>query len=123
RAAALLDLATGSLDLGFAVSLCAHATAIEAIERFGTAAQHETLLPRLLDGSTLCAVANSEPQAGTDVMAIASRAVPQPGGGYALSALKRSITNIGAAELSLVSARVDGVAADKEINIFVVPTD
>jgi alkylation response protein AidB-like acyl-CoA dehydrogenase/GNAT superfamily N-acetyltransferase len=118
RAQAMLGLATGSLDLGFAVAACAQLTAIEAIERFGTPAQ-QVLANQLVDGSLLCAVANAEPQAGTDVMALRSRALPTDTG-FTLTALKRNITNLGPADVALVSARLDGELENRAIQIFIV---
>lgn len=119
RAEALEGLAAGSLDLGFSISVCAHLVAIEALERFGTAQQTQQLLPRLRSGTVLAACANAEPRAGTDLMGMQSRAA-RAGDGFVLSARKRSITNVGAADIALVSARVDGAPPGQAVNIFVV---
>lgn len=119
RAEALQGLAAGSLDLGFSISVCAHMTALEALERFGSKAQQDDLLPRLRSGAVLMACANAEPRAGTDLMAMQSRAA-RSGDDFVLSSRKRSITNLGAADLALVSARVDGAPVSQAVNVFIV---
>jgi len=119
RAEALQGLAAGSLDLGFSVSACAQITALEALERFGSAEQKEELAPRLRSGAVLVACANAEPRAGTDLMGMQSRAA-RSGDGFVLSSRKRSITNLGAADIALVSARVDGAPPHQAVNVFIV---
>lgn len=123
RAAALEGLAEGSCDLGLAVSVCAHLVVVAVLERFGTRSQKERVLPRLVDGSWVGACANAEPGAGTDVMGLKARAVRAPDGdGFLLSARKRSVTNLGEADVALVSARLQGVPAKEAVNVFLVET-
>jgi alkylation response protein AidB-like acyl-CoA dehydrogenase len=124
RAAALEGLAEGSCDLGLCVSVCAHLVVVAVLERFGTRAQKEHVLPKLVDGTWLGACANAEPGAGTDVMGLKARATRAPGGteGYAISARKRSVTNLGTADVALVSARLQGVPAREAVNVFLVET-
>lgn len=103
--AALEGLATGCDDAGFAVSVVAHAgVAVPVLYGEGCAALRERWGPGLVAGSLLAAVANAEPSGGTDVLRVRSRARPH-GDGVRLSARKRSITNLGAADVVFVSAR------------------
>jgi alkylation response protein AidB-like acyl-CoA dehydrogenase/GNAT superfamily N-acetyltransferase len=120
-AAALEGLAEGSSDLGFSVSVVAHMVCLLVLQEFGSAEQRELYLPRLLSGEWIGAVANAEAQAGTNLMAIASRA-NRAGTGFELCVEKQCITNVGIADLALVSARLLDVPTRQEVNIFVVET-
>jgi alkylation response protein AidB-like acyl-CoA dehydrogenase/GNAT superfamily N-acetyltransferase len=120
-AAALEGVADGSGDLGFTVSAVAHMVGLMVLEKFGTPQQHQLYLPRLLSGEWIAAVANAEAQAGTNLMAIASQA-RRAGDGFELTADKRSITNVGIADLVLCSARLRDAPPRKEVNIFLVET-
>jgi ribosomal protein S18 acetylase RimI-like enzyme len=55
-------------------------------------------------------------------MALQSQARPEEDG-YVLTAAKRSITNVGAADLVLVSVRVEGVDPKAAVNLILVETD
>ncbi len=118
-AAALEGLVEGGSDLGFSVSAVAHWVCLLTLQRFGSAPAQARCLPRLLTGEWVGAVANAEPQAGTNLMAIASHAVKTPAG-FELHAGKQCITNVGVADVMLVSARLRDVPAHREVNVFVV---
>ncbi len=119
-AAALEGFAEGSGDLGFSVSVVAHAgCVITALQEFGSPQQLERWLPGLMSGALLAAVANSEPRGGTDVMSMRSRAA-KTGDGYVVTARKRSITNVGSADLLLTSAKLGGESAAQAITIFMI---
>jgi isovaleryl-CoA dehydrogenase len=118
-AAALEGLALGSGDLGFSISAVAHWVCLLTLERLGSPAQHNLYLPRLLSGEWIGAVANAEAGAGTNLLAIASRA-RRTAAGYELHADKSRITNVGVAELLMVSARLQDVPAREEVNVFLV---
>ncbi len=118
-AAALQGVADGSCDLGFTVSVVAHLVCVRVLEKFGSPEQHRAYLPRLLSGEWLGAVANAEPQAGTNLMALASRA-RHSGDGFELTSDKQCITNVGEADLILCSARLADAPPRKEVNIFLV---
>lgn len=123
RCAALEGLTTGSLDLGVAVSACAHFVVVAVLEQDGSAEQRARFLPGLTDGSHVAACANAEANAGTDLMGLKSRAWfgdDGPESVTVLSARKRSVTNLGAADVVLVSARAQGVPARESVNVFVI---
>lgn len=86
----------------------------------GSEAQRQALLPRVADGSALFAFALTEPEAGSDVAAIAT-AAERAGDDYVLSGRKRFISNAGIATHATVFARTG--AGPAGLTAFVVPTD
>src|ERR1700720_3289431 len=76
---------------------------------FGTEEQKQRYLPRLAKAEILAAYALTEPWAGSDALAIRTRADLSPDGkGYILNGQKMWITNGGAADLFTVFAKVGG---------------
>ncbi|MHB8418874.1 MAG: GNAT family N-acetyltransferase [Myxococcales bacterium] len=114
---ALEGLAEGSCDLGLSTSVLAHLVCCDILSRYGTAEQRAGWLPRLLSGEWVGAVANAEPGAGTDILGLRTRAAAARDG-TVLRGRKRSITNLGAADLVLVSARLEGAESHQSINAF-----
>lgn len=76
-------------------------------------------LPRIASGEWLGAFALSEPEAGSDVAAISTRAAAVDGG-WRLSGTKRWITNAGVADAYIVFATVDASAGPRGLTAFVV---
>ncbi len=111
-----------------AFSLCPMLTtgAIEAISLCGTDAQKADYLPKMVSGEWTGTMNLTEPQAGSDLAAVRSRAVPQGDGTYKVFGQKIFITygehdmtdNI----IHLVLARLpDAPEGVKGISLFVVP--
>src|SRR6202158_785849 len=76
---------------------------------FGTEEQKQKYLPRLAKAKILAAYALTEPLAGSDALAIRTRADLSPDGKhYVLNGQKMWITNGGAADLFTVFAKVGG---------------
>jgi alkylation response protein AidB-like acyl-CoA dehydrogenase len=76
---------------------------------FGTEEQKQRYLPRLAKAEILAAYALTEPWAGSDALAIRTRAdLSQDGKYYVLNGQKMWITNGGAADLFTVFAKVGG---------------
>ncbi len=111
-----------------AFNLCPLLTqgAIEAIELRGTQALKDTYLPKMVAGTWTGTMNLTEPQAGSDLAAVRTRAVPQGDGTYKLYGQKIFITygeqdyteNI----IHLVLARTpDAPEGVKGISLFVVP--
>ncbi|WP_153159493.1 acyl-CoA dehydrogenase [Zoogloea sp. 1C4] len=111
-----------------AFSLCPMLTtgAIEAISLCGTDAQKADYLPKMVSGEWTGTMNLTEPQAGSDLAAVRSRAVPQGDGTYKIFGQKIFITygehdmtdNI----IHLVLARLpDAPEGVKGISLFVVP--
>jgi glutaryl-CoA dehydrogenase (non-decarboxylating) len=98
--------------------LTVHDMVTDTVRRWGTPAQREHWLPRLIAGEALAAFALTEPEAGSDASAVATVAEPvaepvdgkAPGeaDGFLLTGTKRWITFGRLADLYLVFARIPG---------------
>ncbi len=95
--------------------VCACRTAAHAgigtvpIVYFGTEEQKKKYLPKIASGELLSCYCLSEPQAGSDALALATRAVLSPDGkNWILNGQKMWITNGGFADVYIVFAKVDG---------------
>ncbi len=76
---------------------------------FGTEAQKEKYLPKLASAEMIAAYCLSEPQAGSDALAIKTRAdLSEDGTHYVLNGQKMWITNGGHADLYTIFAKVGG---------------
>jgi len=76
---------------------------------YGTPAQKQKYLPKLVTGEWIGAYALSEASSGSDAMSLRTRAVLSPDGQhYILNGEKMWITNAGFADLYTVFAKVDG---------------
>jgi alkylation response protein AidB-like acyl-CoA dehydrogenase len=100
--------------------------AIEALLAHGSPELQQTYLPKLISGEWTGAMNLTEPQAGSDVGALTTKAVPNGDGSYAITGQKIYITwgdhdmtpNI----IQLVLARLpDAPAGSKGISLFVAP--
>lgn len=86
----------------------------------GTEAQIEKYLPRIITGELLCAVAVTEPDAGSDVAGLRTRA-RRVNGDWVLDGAKMFITNGVHADLLFVAARTDPDAkGSRGISMFIV---
>lgn len=76
---------------------------------FGNKAQKQKYLPALATGEKIGCYALTEPEAGTDAMAIQTTAVLSPDGKYyKLSGTKQYVTNGGFADIIFTYAKIDG---------------
>jgi alkylation response protein AidB-like acyl-CoA dehydrogenase len=82
--------------------------AITPIVCFGTAAQKEKYLTRLVNGELVGAYALSESGSGSDALGAKARATRQPDGSFTISGEKMWITNGGFADVFIVFAKVVG---------------
>ncbi len=111
-----------------AFSLCATLThgAVEALDAHGTPEQKRIYLTRLISGEWSGTMNLTEPQAGSDVGALTSKAVKRADGTYAITGGKIFIT-FGEHEMSknivhLVLARLpDTPPGTRGISLFIVP--
>ena len=90
------------------------------IARHGSAGQQERWLPGLIDGSLIGCLAMTEPEAGSDVMSMRTRA-ERVDGGWRLNGTKTFITNGPVADLALVYARTP--ANERSLGMFAIPTE
>ncbi|WP_347488599.1 acyl-CoA dehydrogenase family protein [Desulfoscipio sp. XC116] len=90
------------------------------IVMFGTRKQKEKYLPGIAGGEKVGSYALTEPGAGTDAMAIKSRAVLSADGKYyILNGNKQFITNAGFADVFIVYAKIDS----EKFTAFIVDAD
>ncbi|WP_448326894.1 acyl-CoA dehydrogenase [Sulfitobacter sp. M13] len=99
---------------------------IEALEHHASDAIKELYLPKLISGEWTGTMNLTEPQAGSDVGALASKAEDNGDGTYAISGQKVYITwgdnDFGGNVCHLVLARLPGApAGTKGISLFLVP--
>jgi len=111
-----ISRASGAVGLSYG----AHANlCINQIARHGTEVQKARYLPPLCRGAHLGALAMSESEAGSDVVALRLRATRQ-GDHYLLNGRKMWITNGPGADTLVVYAKTDPEAGAKGITAFIV---
>jgi alkylation response protein AidB-like acyl-CoA dehydrogenase len=93
--------------------------AIIPILCFGTEAQQEKYLPRIISGEIVGAYCLSESASGSDALGARTRATRAADGSWRLSGEKLWITNGGFADVFIVFAKVDGEA----FTAFIVERD
>jgi len=102
------------------VSYGAHSNlCVNQIRRNGTDAQKRRYLPKLISGEHVGALAMSEPGAGSDVVAMRTRAEKR-GEKYVLNGSKMWITNGPEAETLVVYAKTDPSAGPRGITAFLI---
>ncbi|MDO5667229.1 MAG: acyl-CoA dehydrogenase [Alcaligenaceae bacterium] len=113
-------------NMAFALCPCLTDGCIEAISQAGTEEQKQRYIPPMVEGRWTGTMNLTEPQAGSDLALLKSRAVRQDDGTYRISGQKIFITwgEHDAAEniIHLVLARTpDAPEGVKGISLFVVP--
>ena len=106
---------------GVLAGLGSHAIALPPILELGTEDQKQRWIPPVLRGETVAALAITEPDAGSDVAAITTRA-RRDGDDYVLDGRKLYITSGARAGLVTVLART-GEAGHGGLTFFVVESD
>src|SRR3954447_8469540 len=92
----------------FGATFGAHANlTIVPLMLFGSEAQKQKYLPRLLSGEIIGAYGLSETGSGSDALGARTRAVRQPDGSFVLNGEKMWITNGGFADLFVIFCKVD----------------
>jgi len=106
---------------GFVVTALVHSDmASPHLVNAGSKAQLDKYLPAVIRGEAITAVAVTEPDAGSDVAGIRTRAV-RDGDAWVLNGAKMFITNGVHANLYFVAARTDGQAkGSRGISMFIV---
>ena len=115
-----------SANLSFALCPLLTDGAIEALLTAGNAEQQATYLPKMISGQWTGTMNLTEPQAGSDLAMVRTRAEPQPDGTYKIFGTKIFITygehDMAENIVHLVLARVTGAPEGvKGISLFVVP--
>ena len=92
------------------------------ISLFGSAEQRETWLPKVAAGQAIAAFALSEPEAGSDVAALATTA-QRDGNHFVLNGTKTWISNGGIADFYILFARTGEAPGARGLSAFVVPAE
>jgi glutaryl-CoA dehydrogenase (non-decarboxylating) len=90
-----------------------------AILRYGTKNQKEGYIPGLMNGDLIGCFASTEPNAGSDVASMKTKAVKNTQG-FVLNGTKTWITNATVADLSLMFAYTDKEKRHNGISCFIV---
>ncbi len=107
----LADMAFANQGLGSA-----------ALSLAGTDLQKSRWLPAVVSGQTLCAFAATEPEAGSDLAAVRTKAEPD-GALWRLSGLKTCISNAGIAGLYTVLARSSEAPGHRGLSLFLMDAE
>jgi alkylation response protein AidB-like acyl-CoA dehydrogenase len=127
RAVALAVMETvHSANMSFGLLPMLTLGAIEAIETHGALDQKQLYLEKLITGEWSGTMNLTEPQAGSDLGALTTKAVPQADGSYAITGQKIFITwgehDLTPNIIHLVLARIEGAPpGSKGISMFIVP--
>ena len=116
----------GTADMGFALAPTLTVGAIEALTHHGSAEQQARYLPKLATGEWTGTMNLTEPQAGSDVGALTTRAEPVGDGTWKITGTKIYISfgdhDMADNIVHLVLARTPGApAGTKGISLFLVP--
>jgi isovaleryl-CoA dehydrogenase len=108
--------ASGAVGLSYGAhsNLC-----VNQIRRNGTPEQKRRYLPRLISGEHVGALAMSEVGAGSDVVALSTRA-DRKGDRYLINGAKSWITNGTEADVLVVYAKTDPAAGSRGITAFLI---
>lgn len=112
------EIARGSLSLAAAVSMQG-LMGTDFVYRFGTADHHQRLLGPALRGEKIGTIAMTEPDFGSDLGGITTRAV-RDGDDWLLTGRKMWITSATVADFFTVAAKTDPGAGFKGIDLFLV---
>ena len=115
---AMEEISRASASVG--LSYGAHSNlCVNQLRRWGTPAQKEKYLPKLISGEHVGALAMSEPGAGSDVIGLRTRAQKR-GEAYALTGSKMWITNGPSADVLVVYATVNPELGARGITAFII---
>src|SRR5215217_8911490 len=115
---AMEEISRASASVG--LSYGAHSNlCVNQINRNGTAEQKQRYLPQLIAGTHVGALAMSEPNSGSDVVSMRTRA-EKKGDRYVLNGSKMWITNGPVADTLVVYARTNPNIDRRDITAFIV---
>jgi len=93
-----------------------------AVSRAGTEAQKKRWLPAIANGELLAAFAVTEPEAGSDLAGVRTRAIAE-GSAWRLRGVKTFISNAGIAGMYTVLARTGDAADHRGLSMFLVDAE
>ncbi len=109
------ELARGWMSVSGVINT--HFIVAYMIGQHGTEEQKHRFLPRMATGETRGAFSMSEPEVGSDVAAIRTRAVRDADGGYTITGQKMWLTNGGSSTLVAALVRTDEGADSSHANL------
>jgi isovaleryl-CoA dehydrogenase len=111
-----ISRASGSIGLSYGAhsNLC-----VNQLRRFGSEEQKRRLLPRLVTGEDVGALAMSEAGSGSDVVSMRTRAERRDGG-WVLNGSKMWITNGPEADVAVIYATIEPGSGARGITAFIV---
>lgn len=112
----------GTVCYNTAYLLAVQWTPFGAILAGGTEEQKQRLLPDLARGKMRAAISITEPQSGSDVRGITTRA-ERSGSGYRLSGAKAWCTGASVSDYIFVAAKTNDANTTANVNLFRVPTN
>ncbi|MEV3993906.1 acyl-CoA dehydrogenase family protein [Streptomyces sp. NPDC049837] len=119
----LEGLGQGCRDAGLNFSVCSHLVSTGVpLHRFGSPELKERYLPGLCSGDLIGAHAISEPDSGSDALAMRTRAV-RDGDAYVLNGSKAFVSNGPVADVVTVYARTSDRPGPLSITAFLVDRD
>jgi alkylation response protein AidB-like acyl-CoA dehydrogenase len=110
----------GAAAIAMAISVQSH-MATPALAEFGTDDQRNRWLVPAIAGEKIGAIAITEPDAGSDVAAISTRAVRE-GDAWRVNGRKIFITNGARAHFLTLVAKTDAAAGHRGVSLFIVDT-
>ncbi len=112
-------LATGCPTISAFLSI--HNMVAWMVDRYGTPAQREAWLPRLIPMDAIASYCLTEPGAGSDAAALTTRGV-RDNAGYVLDGVKQFISGAGVSDLYLTMVRTGGPGAGG-VSAMLVPKE
>jgi alkylation response protein AidB-like acyl-CoA dehydrogenase len=109
------ELARGWMSISGVINT--HFIVAYMVRQHGTEAQKQHLLPRMATGAVRGAFSMSEPELGSDVAAIRTRAAPNADGTYTINGQKMWLTNGASSTLVAVLVRTDEGAKTPHRNL------
>lgn len=109
-------------NAGLAMSTMPTYLTARALMSFGTDEQKSRWLPKIAAGEVITSWAVTEPDTGSDVANITTKAV-RDGDGWQISGTKMFITNASIADAVLLLCRTGGPGVKETLTTFVIPMD
>ena len=120
---ALIEEMWNGANVAFALCPMLTRGAIDALELRGTESQRDLFLPKMVSGEWTGTMNLTEPQAGSDLSAVRTRAVPTKDGRYLVTGQKIFITygehDLTGNIIHMVLARVAGCAGRRQRHFVV----
>ena len=109
-------------DASFRPGKQIHVIAAHYLARYGTPEQKQRWLPGMASGEVIAGLAMTEPDGGTDLQSMKTRAIARSGGDYVLDGSKTFITNGSIADLLVVAVKTNPAERSKGVSLLLLDT-